>query len=447
MMIAWRRLSARIAVAALLMAGTSVTGCTDPLEVKNPTLILPSGVSTQLGALYLRTGVIGALNSGAPHGIWLSGLLADEFRFQQEPMYEELAFPHDIPDILDRRMNATDQARALFPINFYSYDVYQGIRGRSAPVAIEKIRAYAPNAKAYVGELFTIRAYAAMRLAEDYCAGFAFNEAVNFNTVYGEPLSTQQAFEYALANYDTAITLAADTARILDFARVGRARTLLQLGRFAEAATAAAAVATTFKYQAEYSQNQGLGNSSSLHSEAFSWGFTQSVADAEGTNGLDFVSATDPRVPTSQRGTGRGNGIALYGLNKYPNYTSPIPIATGLEARLIEAEAALKVSDPSWLTILNDLRATQISPALPALADPGTPDAQLDLLFRERAFWLFATGTRLGDLHRLVSVYGRSNDAVFPTGAYWRGGTYGPMTALTVPKSELKAGAPSCAGT
>jgi hypothetical protein len=47
-----------------------------------------------------------------------------------------------------------------------------------------------------------------------------------------------------------------------------------------------------------------------------------------------------------------------------------------------------------------------------------TDERRVDQLFRERAFWLFATGHRHGDLRRLVRQYGRAADALFPTGAF-----------------------------
>jgi hypothetical protein len=69
--------------------------------------------------------------------------------------------------------------------------------------------------------------------------------------------------------------------------------------------------------------------------------------------------------------------------------------------------------------------------------DPGTPAGRVDLLFRERAFWLFATGHRLGDLRRLVRQYGRPADSVFPSGLYFKGGlTYGPGVNLPLPATE-----------
>jgi hypothetical protein len=79
------------------------------------------------------------------------------------------------------------------------------------------------------------------------------------------------------------------------------------------------------------------------------------------------------------------------------------------------------------MDILNDLRS---SVALPDLVLPATAAEQVDLLYRERAFWLYLTGRRLGDLRRLIRNYGRSAETVFPTGAYRFGGTYGRATAI-----------------
>jgi len=107
---------------------------------------------------------------------------------------------------------------------------------------------------------------------------------------------------------------------------------------------------------------------------------------------------------------------------------------------LIEAEAALAGGQPGdMITILNDLRSqvddlmAVVQPdytnedglTLDPLVDPGTDEAREDLLFRERGFWLFLTGTRLGDLRRLVRDYGRAAEEVYPSGTYVQGGDHG----------------------
>jgi hypothetical protein len=43
-------------------------------------------------------------------------------------------------------------------------------------------------------------------------------------------------------------------------------------------------------------------------------------------------------------------------------------------------------------------------------------DLREDVMFRERAFWLYGTGHRFGDMRRLVRQYTRPHQVVFPIG-------------------------------
>jgi hypothetical protein len=79
---------------------------------------------------------------------------------------------------------------------------------------------------------------------------------------------------------------------------------------------------------------------------------------------------------------------------------------------------------------------TSGAPTLAPLIDPVTPAARRDLLFRERAFWMYATGHRQGDLRRLIRNYGLTQAQVFPTGPYFRGSNYGTDVAYPVPFNE-----------
>jgi hypothetical protein len=152
-------------------------------------------------------------------------------------------------------------------------------------------------------------------------------------------------------------------------------------------------------------------------------------------------------------------GYPIYIPAKYPTASSPIVLASGVEARLIEAEAVLQAGDAAaWLAKLNALRTdgtydtTASSPpdtlwhagsggvaGLKPLADPGTADGRVDLLFRERAFWLFLTGHRQGDLRRLIRQYGRDAVDLYPTGHYQGvlfGIYYGGDVTAPVPAAE-----------
>ena len=106
----------------------------------------------------------------------------------------------------------------------------------------------------------------------------------------------------------------------------------------------------------------------------------------------------------------------------------PIAMVSGIDARLIEAEAKLNANDiTGMMTILNALRATppaigNYQPAkMAALAAPTTQDAATSLFFREKAFWTFGRGQRLNDLRRLMRQYKRTEDQVFPIGALLQG--------------------------
>lgn len=57
-------------------------------------------------------------------------------------------------------------------------------------------------------------------------------------------------------------------------------------------------------------------------------------------------------------------------------------------------------------------------------------------MFRERAFWMYGTGHRLGDLRRLVTQYGLTQDAVYPTGEYHKGGSFGSDVAFPIDVDE-----------
>jgi hypothetical protein len=130
-----------------------------------------------------------------------------------------------------------------------------------------------------------------------------------------------------------------------------------------------------------------------------------------------------------------GSPTLLYVQLKWPARDASVSVADGIEARLIEAEALLRAgSNAAFITALNALRATVTG--LAPLADPGTAAAREDLLFRERAFWLFGSGHRLGDLRRLIRQYGRAEAQVFPTGDFAEGGQYGHDVNFPVPQAE-----------
>lgn len=311
-----------------------------------------------------------------------------------------------------------------------------------------------PNSVGHA-ESLNLYGYSLILFAENYCSGVPLSRVTSTGAVeYGDPQTTQQLFEAAATAFEQAHA-AATAAGAVDqqhLARVGLARALLNLGRFDEAAAAADDVPTDFIHLVHHSENSDRQNNGAYVYQYV--GRRWSVANNEGTNGLPFRAAMDPRVPWA-RGTGAQadafDNSPLYLSLKYPSRTAPSPLATGVEARLIEAEAALRAGSPNWLTTLNALRAsppayygTTMFPgieSLDPLTDPGTDAERVDVLFGERAYWMYLTAHRLGDMRRLVRQYGRDADDVFPTGEWgtWsadKTGTYGSDVNFIIPFDE-----------
>ena len=264
-------------------------------------------------------------------------------------------------------------------------------------------------------ELKALEGYSILLLGEAFCSAVPLSNVVNGEFVLSAPLTSEQLFDTAIAKFD--VSLAAGASNL---ARIGKARALLAKGDAAGAAAAVASVPTDYVYLIFHSES---GQSNDVYSKQNNGRFSQS--DVEGGNGPAFRSAGDPRTPWEQDPLGGfDENIPMYHSLLYTSFSDDHPLATGVEARLIEAEAALQAGNyVAMNTILNTLRLAD--PDLAPLVAPATEAAAIDQLFEERAFWLYLTGHRLGDLRRLMYEYGRAEDDVYPTGAYHKGGSYG----------------------
>jgi hypothetical protein len=413
----------RRTVAALILAvaPAALAGCSGGvLDVENPDVIDPSALDSPQGVPALYAGAVAEFvlaMDGNPGLALNSALFTDESMHASTP-----------PATREWDLRNVPASNTISPTIFLNL---QRARARSEDAA-RRIAALVPAADARVGELWALSAFSYVLLAEIYCSGVPVSSASPLT--YGRPLTTAELLDTALVRMTTAAGAAAGDARVVNLVAVLRGRALLDQGQFAQAAQAVAAVPTGYSYQTFHSTttprqtNQipvQFGND--IHS----------VPSGEGTNGLNFAAAGDPRVPTRSTGVSRNDRITpMVQFTKYASQADPTTQASGVEARLIEAEAALRAGDvTTYLSKVNEARATVAG--LTALADPGTPDARVDQLFRERAFWFYLTAHRLGDLRRLVRQYQRSAESVFPTGAYHKQGlTRGTQASFIIPQPE-----------
>lgn len=420
--------------AGTLVAAIAIGGCsTETLDVVNPDVIGVPSVANASGAVAMRNGVLrdfGVVFSGTQDGFIVStGNLADEI------LATDTFFDRLLPN-----------ERAI-PDNLPAMDTFYRNLHRARSGAARTIALWAqlkPASKDTLAELYAVRGYTETFFGETYCSGVPFSEEDGVTSTYGQPQTTQQIFQRAVASFDSGQTNATSD-NVKHLVAIGRARALLNLGQYAAAATAVGGVPTTYRYQVLHSnatagQNNGVWQASVVPSARYT------VATNEGTNGYPYLTTpADPRMPwTPSTRTGfDGTTRNLPTQQKYPTNSSPATLADGIEARLIELEARLQggsqADRDAVFAGLNALRAGN-SPAIPAIAGsaPTTQAAAVDQLFRERASWMWLTGHRLGDMRRLVRQYGRAANTVFPVGpvATRFGSTYGSDVNFPIPFDE-----------
>jgi hypothetical protein len=421
------------AAAALVLAACSPT---DILDVEDPDIINPSDVQSAAGAEAVRLGALARLNtatSGAESLFLLGGLFADEWNNGDSFIARQEI---DQRVITAQNNFLTDANRALHRARL------------SAEQAVDLLAEFNPSAPAWQSaEMHFAQAFVVNISAEHYCDGLVFSAVVEGREEYGEPITTETAFQRALASADAGLALVTGTSandvRVRNALRLTRGRILLNLDRPADAATAVNGVPTDYRYEMLHSQSTNSNTFWSLNNLARRY----SVSLNEGANGLNFATANDPRVPVCLGGDSACRGIGVtrndrddltqpfYVQMLWPTRESSVAILGGVEARLIEAEAQLRAGNAAGaLTTLNTARGTVAG--LAPLADAGTAAARVDQLFSERAFWLFGRGYRTGDLRRLIRQYGRDGSSVFPTGEWHKGGNYGTDVTIPVPLAE-----------
>jgi hypothetical protein len=437
----YARSAAIIAIAA--------AACTDPkqtlLDAPISTIIDTSAASSPAGADALRLGALSRLRqitagSGAGDSPWMfAGLITDEWKSSDTFSQRNET---DQRQVQDNNANWTPIVRDLYRARTSAREAINALV--AFPPAPPVPAAYPSN----IAQMYMVMATAELYIAEWICNGAPVSEAAN-------PPQATNADIYAVAatHADSALSMSTTTdafsVSVHNAAAVLKGRILIEQGKFPEAAAVVASVPTAFQLLATFSLTSGSNQIWSLNTSAKRWTVGDSF-DVTGIlkNSLPFASAKDPRIPVT--GTTLGTSPAGRGFDNSTNFifttlwarTDPTPIWSGVDARLIEAEAKLNANDlAGMMTIMNALRTAPqnlgaiSTPAMSTLATPATKADGVALFFREKAFWTYSRGQRLGDLRRLIRLYGKAADGsdTFPTGTFFKGGTYGadvnfPMT-------------------
>jgi hypothetical protein len=277
-------------------------------------------------------------------------------------------------------------------------------------------------ARAYMNSGFAL-----VLLGEHFCQG---------TILAGPPLTPTEVQDAAIARFTSAITIggAAATAgvaegtKVVNASNVGLARARLQKKDYAGAAGPAGLVPPAFVYNAisvDDATNRALGNGV--------WNYDLSALLVV----PDVLRALgDPRIAWRDAGRrAQDTQFQHFQQLKYAGFTSPIRIASGLEASYIAAEAANETGNTApALTLIAARRAANGQPAF-----TGTTQAQVlaELMDqRAREFWL--EGKHVGDMIRnpTATPYVGAAGAPFYKPAQ---GAYGSAMCLPVPLAEQDA--------
>ncbi len=433
--------AATVAAAALLAAACHGSVTDSVLSVTLPSIIDPVNVSTIDGAVALRTGALARLRdmTASTESSWLfGGLLGDEWTTSSTFIQNDEA---DERRISLNNATVTNEFRT---VNRARTAAQQAIN------ANKKLR---PAALTDIGEMYFVRGFAEMQIAQDWCNGTPMSDASDRVVIYAGPSSNDVVFRRAIASFDTSLTFLtgadATTLLIKQAVRVARARAQLGINDIAGAATTVAGIPNSFSYDLTFAPTSGdnILWAQPFSSLRYSVGDTivkTSAGNFVAQAGIPFGTTNDPRVPTKRGTTKAQDGSVFVVTTSLWLQSTTVALVNGLDARLIEAEAFLSAGDvTNFMASLNALRAAPPKlgevqpPVMAALTDPGTATARQDLLFREKAFWTFGRGQRLFDMRRLIRQYGRTQDQVFPTGTHYRGIPYGTDVNLPVPQDEL----------
>lgn len=267
------------------------------------------------------------------------------------------------------------------------------------------------------------RGFSFVLMAETFCTGTVES---------GPELSTAIMLDSAVANFTQAITIGraintAEATALANTALVGRARAHLQAGRKTQAAADAAAVPAAFAFTLGYIDD--LANRNRLGNRM--WQFT---LDRGSISVAPDFRVTDSRVrfkaPNQHNLTPQDPSAGAFFIqDKYPAFTTPIRVASKLEADYIGAEAGTTADQLALIA------ARRAAAGQPAYSGATTASAVLTELLWQKSLDFWLEGKRLGDSRRNPN---NMTALPAPGSAYFKAGfaPVGSVTCYPLPLQE-----------
>lgn len=276
-------------------------------------------------------------------------------------------------------------------------------------------------------------AWSQLLIGEAFCET-VFSQVSGEQVLYGTKITRAQALDSAIARFTSGLAAITGTGATQDslrnFMLVGRARAKQDRGDLAGARADAVQVPAAFVWNATAS-NANPRRQNKVFNENSTTGTPSSSV---GLRFRDPSYANDPRIKATNSGKlANGTNVPLWIQNKYTTIASPIPIATGVEAQLIVAEADIVTNRANTLAII----ATQRTAGGQSAYTGTTPAADSAEVIDQRRRALFLTGTAFGDIIRYNLTVSPPAGSLTPWNQAY-GPDKGAQLCLPLPLTELQ---------
>ena len=419
---------------ALVLAAVLLVGCktSDYLDVESPSRIPAGTLETPANAQLLVTGAIADFECAFGAYVVAGGLIGEELADATQTADR---YPYDQRTLTSRDSRYQNNACT-------SLGVYSPLQ--TARVSADNVRRLlegwtdqqVPNRGTLLATAAAYEGYSQLLLAEGFCATVFSHFNADKTVAYGDSITPAMALDSAIAMFSQAIQTAqqvgAGAQNILNLALVGRARAKLDKGDLAGARADAIQVPSGFRYDVTAStgttrrQNRVWADNGVTGTGAITP--TTSI-NAGSSVGSPYRGLNDPRVPVDNSGrTASGTGVPIWIQRKYTDPSSPIRLASYVEAQLIVAEADIASNPTNALAIVNAARARgNETPLLPTATQTEIRNA----LINERRREFFLESQHLGDLMRYNQPLNPAAGTAFPGG-----GLYGSQRCMPLPDVE-----------
>lgn len=409
---------------SILALCTMSAGCGDILSLKqaNPSQLISETVYTPANAQLIVNGAIADFECAFARFVTGSGMFTDELAnaFASSNNYD-----YDRRTLLPTSPYAggcgTTTGGTQNPGIYTSLSTARGTADAAYRALDGWTNEQVQNRSKLLGQTAAYAGFSLVLLGEAMCSA-----AIDLSA----EMTPAQLFTEAVSRFDKAIAAAtaANDAVTANFARLGRARALLNLGNGTAAATDAALIPAGFVVNtspdAVTARRQNIVF---VHTNMNFW----STVDPSFRN-LTLNDSPDPRVQVTNSGRTGTTNAQIWQPNKYPAVTTPMPIARYAQAQLIIAEVKAAAGDLDGAeTAINAARNSGRT-GMPQFSAAGMTPAQVkDQVIEERRRELFLEGHRMGDIRRLNLPLNPAPGAAFASG-----GVYGDQRCFPLPDVE-----------